>query len=292
MGVYGVREADMDIVNVEQAEAWNGHEGDVWTEQADRYDRASRLVWRRFLTSVPVGPTDGILDIGCGTGRSTRDLAVIASEGSVVGADLSAVMLELARARTAGDGLGNVSYVQADVQVHDFGEAVFDLAISSFGAMFFADPVAAFTNISRALRPDGSLALLAWRELESNEWLMELRSALAMGRDLPTPPPDAPTPFSLADPDRVRSRLSDSGFEDIELGPIDEPMDLGRDAEDAMAFVRTMGIVEGLSNGLTEADRAHAMEQVQKMLAAHETADGVLVGAAAWAITAKRSATG
>jgi hypothetical protein len=110
--------------------------------------------------------------------------------------------------------------------------------MSSFGAMFFNDPVAAFTNVGGALRPSGTLALLAWRRLEDNGWLMSLRGALAVGRQLPVPPPHAPTPFALADPERVDSILAAAGFDDVELAPIDELIDLGTDASDAMGFAR------------------------------------------------------
>jgi SAM-dependent methyltransferase len=155
--------------------------------------------------------------------------------------------------------------------------------------MFFNDPVAAFSNIAGALRPGGRLALLAWRELQRNDWLMELRAALALGRDLPVPPPDAPTPFSLADQDRVRRLLDQAGYRDVAFQAIDEHMNLGATAEDAFAFVQTMGIVEGLSNGLDDAQRAEALDNIKTMLAAHETSDGVTIGSSAWLITAVRS---
>lgn len=85
--------------------------------------------------------------------------------------------------------------------------------------MFFDDPVAAFTNVRHGLGAGGRLALLAWRELARNEWLTAIPAALACGRDLPLPPPDAPTPFSLADPDRVRPILTAAGYDDIAFDP-------------------------------------------------------------------------
>jgi SAM-dependent methyltransferase len=282
-------EAGMTIANTEQAAAWDGHEGDVWTEHVDRYDRAGHRHVRRLLGSGLVGPTNTVLDIGCGTGLVTREFARRAGDGSAVGVDLSARMLECARARSIDEGLTNIDFVQADAQVHPFDDAAFDVAVSSFGAMFFNDPVAAFANIGRAVRPGGTLALLVWRDLARNEWLTELRGALAVGRQLPEPPPDAPTPFSLADPERVRRILGAAGYDTVGLEPIDEPMDLGTDADDAMAFVRTMGIVEGLTHDLDPATRAEAMAAVERSVVAHTTPDGVLFGSAAWLITARRA---
>ena len=276
----------IDVVNTEQAAAWDGHEGDVWTEQADRYDRGSRRIWARFVEARLIGTADRVLDVGCGTGKSTRDVARIAHE--VTGIDLSTRMLELARKRTADEGLTNVTFVRGDAQIFPFEPEAHDVALSSFGSMFFSDPAAAFTNIARGLRPDGSLALLAWRTLPENEWLVRLRGALALGRELPVPQADAPTPFSLADPDRVRGILGSAGFDGVEFEAIDESMDLGVDASDALEFAKTMGIVEGLTDGLDAETRATAMSNLANLFHEHETAEGVLLSAAAWLITARK----
>ena len=245
----------IDVVNIEQAAAWDGHEGDVWTEQADRYDRASRRIWRRFVDAKLIGSADRVLDVGCGTGGPTRDIAHVAIDGEVTGIDLSTRMLELARERSADEGLDNVTFVRGDAQVFPFEPEALDVAMSSFGSMFFSDPHAAFTNIGGGLRRGGTLALLAWRALEENDWLMSVRGALAVGRELPMPPPDAPTPFALADPERVRTILESAGFQRVDLEPIDELVDLGADASDALDFAKSMGIVEGLTQGLDTPER-------------------------------------
>ena len=278
----------MEIANPEQAAAWNGNEGEHWTENADHHDRAARRHWQRFLDAGLISAPDAVLDIGCGTGQSTRDAARIAKQGSVLGVDLSAVMLERAREQSKAAGLANVTYVQGDAQVYPFGEKAFDIAMSRFGAMFFNDPVRAFTNIGNAVRPGGRLALLAWRELARNEWLTAVREAVAVGRQLPMPPPDAPTPFALADPERVRGILSAAGYEDVGFEPVDEPIDFGPHADDAFAFVSNLGIVEGLTQDLDAAGRERALDGLRQTVVAHESADGVLFGTSAWLITARR----
>lgn len=275
--------------NPEQAAAWNGHEGEHWAAHAERFERIGEATWCRLLDRLLVGPRDRVLDVGCGTGRSTRDLGRIAVDGTVLGLDLSAPMLDVARARTAAEGLANVAYVQADAQIHHLAAGAYDVVVSSFGAMFFADPVAAFTNLAEGLRPDGTLALLAWQSLERNEWLTAIRSALAMGRDLPVPPPDAPTPFSLADPARVRAILGASGYEDVDLDAIEEPMIFGRDADDAYGFLLTMGIVGWLTEDLDPPSRARALEQLRRTVDSHEQQGGVAFGSSAWLITARRA---
>lgn len=279
----------LTIANVDMAKAWDGEEGERWTEWADHYERAGDRLWRRFLEAVPIGEADRVLDIGCGTGGATRDVARVATSGSVLGVDLSARMLALARERSAAEGLTNVTYEQADAQVHGFPEAEFDLAISSFGAMFFNDPVAAFTNIGHAVRPGGRLAMLAWQRFDRNEWLGSLREALAVGRSMPTPPAGAPGPFGLADPAGVRDILGSAGYDEVELSPVVDRLVLGTDLEDAYRFARSFGMVKGMTADLDEDGKAKALAAVRNLLASRASDDGVSLAAAAWLITARRA---
>jgi SAM-dependent methyltransferase len=197
-------------------------------------------------------------------------------------------MLERARQQARVDGLTNVGFEQADAQVHPFDEHAFDVAISRFGAMFFADPVAAFANIGQALRPGGRLALLAWRPLAANEWLSAIRGALAAGRILPEPPVGAPGPFGLAGAADVRRILGAAGFNDVVLDIVDEPVRLGADADDAFGFLRGLSITRGLLDGLDDTAVAGALEQLQAVLATYDTGRGVLLDSSAWLITARR----
>jgi len=277
----------MAIANVDMAAAWDGPEGDHWTEHADRYERVGAAQGQALLDAARIGSGDSVLDIGCGTGKSTRGAArLAAASGSALGVDLSARMLERARVTAEAEGLGNVRFEQADAQVHPFVADAFDVAISSFGAMFFADPVPAFTNIGRSLRPGGRLALLAWRELDRNEWLSAIRQALALGRDLPTPPSGAPGPFGLADRQQTEAILTEAGFVDVDFAALDEPIVLGADADDAFAFVRDFGITRGLTHDLDDADTGAALDALHRTLVDHHTSDGVSFGASAWLITA------
>ena len=176
-----------DPSNAEQLRAWDGDEGAYWAANADRFDRGIAAYHDAFLAAADIGAADHVLDIGCGTGQTTRDAARAASSGSVLGVDLSSQMIDHARRRAAQEGISNVRFEQADAQVYPFETAAFDVAISRTGAMFFGDIVAAFTNIGRALRPSGRLTLLTWQPLPNNEWIREISTALAAGRDLPAP---------------------------------------------------------------------------------------------------------
>ncbi len=275
---------DVHPANTAQLGAWDGAQGAYWAAKADRFDRAVARYDPAFLAAADLHPGDRVLDVGCGTGRTTRDAARIT--GSALGVDLSSAMLEVARQRAADEGLTGVRFEQADAQVAAFPPAGFDVAISRTGAMFFADPVAALANVGRALVPGGRLVLLVWQALEANEWMTEILGALAAGRQLPVPPPDAPGPFSLADPGRIREVLTASGHRQVEVEGLAEPEWWGADVDDALTFV--LGFAGWLLDGLDDAARGRALADLRRRLADHRTADGVEFGSAAWLVTARR----
>jgi SAM-dependent methyltransferase len=277
-----------EIVNVDQATAWDGEEGASWVEREERQNEALRSHTARLLRTASVGTAARVLDVGCGCGETTRACARQAVDGHALGVDLSTAMLERAGQRAAEEGLSNVSFERGDAQVYGFEPGHFDLVVSRFGVMFFADPVAAFTNIGRGVAAGGRLALLVWRELQGNEWLTAIRDALAVGRDLPAPPTGAPGPFGLADPRHVRSVLGDAGFDRVELEAVEEPFWFGPDANDAFEFARGIGLVRGLLADLDADDITRALEALRTMLDAHDSDDGVVFDSRAWIITAFR----
>ena len=280
----------MEITNTEMAAAWEG-EADHWVRAADSYDAAGAAIWQTFLDQGHVTATDRVLDVGCGTGQSSRDAGLLASAGSVLGVDINQRMLDEAAIRTTRAGVANVRYEWADAQVHRFDVAAFDVVISRYGAMFFADRLAAFTNLATALRPGGRLAVLVWQALDRNPWLLAVRAALAVGRDLPSPPPGAPGPFGLADTDAAAAMLTEAGYASIAFVPIEVPMRVGRDAEDAWEYLSGMGLYRGLTEGLGETDKAVAIANVKQLIGDHATPAGVMVDSASWSITAVRRST-
>lgn len=280
------RTLQVDPANAEQARAWDGEEGSYWAESADQFDRALRGYRARFLDTAAIGPDERVLDIGCGTGETTRDAARRATAGRVLGVDLSAAMLRVARQRAAVEGLANVDFEQADAQIHPF-PAEFDVAVSRTGTMFFAGPTAAFRNIARALRPGGRLVQLVWQAPPRNEWIGAFTTALAAGRSLPAPPPDAPGPFSLADPEHVRGLLADAGFKPPSFEDLTAPMHFGADAEAAYRLVT--GLLGWMLDGLDDTARERALTDLRATIEAHQTPDGVLYPSATWLITATRA---
>jgi SAM-dependent methyltransferase len=275
----------VDSSNVEQLRAWDGDEGEYWADNAEYFDRSVAVYHERLFAVAAIGKRERVLDVGCGTGQTTRDAARAASAGSAHGVDLSSRMLDHARHRATEEGVTNVTFAQADAQIHPFEPGVYDVAISRTAAMFFGDHVAAFTNIGRALRSGGRLVLVTWQPLPGNEWIREISGALAAGRDLPTPPSDV-GPFSLSDPDRVRALLMSAGFADVELDGTTTGMWFGRDADDAHRFV--VGLMGWMLEGLDDAGRARAIDALHATMANHESPDGVRLGSAAWTILATR----
>ncbi len=273
-----------DASNAAQLEAWDGGEGAYWAAHADTFDRSAIPYHRRLLRAAAIGDGERVLDIGCGTGQTTLLAARAATSGEVLGVDLSSQMLDRARRRAADEGIDNATFEQADAQIHPFERSAFDVAISNTGATFFGGLLAGFANVGRALRPGGRLVLLTWQSVAQNEWVREFTGALAAGRDLPGPPPDAPSPFALSDPDRVHRTLTGAGFTGIELEGVDEAMWFGADAEDAHRFV--LGLLGWMLEGLGDDARARALDALRSTMVAHETADGVTFDSAVWVIRA------
>lgn len=271
--------------NRSQLEAWDGDEGGYWADHADYFDRSIAAYDTPFLDAAAIGGSDRVLDIGCGNGHTTLHAASRASTGRAIGVDLSSRMLDVARDRAQQRGIKNVEFLQGDAQTHAFDSESFDVAIGRTSAMFFGDHVAAFRNIGKALVPSGRLGLLTWQPLEHNEWIAAISTALAAGRPMGPPPPNA-GPFALSSPDRVRSLLTDAGFVDVELEGRSEPMWFGHDTEEAHRVI--LGLMGWMLRDADDATRARGIDNLRDTMAAHQTADGVVFGSATWIITARR----
>lgn len=277
-----------DRPNADAARAWDGDDGAYWAANAATFDASLERYNAPLLDAAALTSSDRVLDVGCGNGQTTLAAARRANRGRAVGVDLSADMLAVARRRAVEQSVANVEFVLADAQVHPFEAAVFDVVVSRCGVMFFADAVAAFTNLARAVRPGGRVALLVWQGLEGNEWLRAFGFALGAGRTPPALPPDAPGPLSLADPGRVRAVLTVAGFGEVTLTSVAEPMSFGPDPAAAYEFVRGLPFARLMLRDLDGAVRAGALDALRATTKAHMTPDGVQFGSAAWVVTATR----
>jgi SAM-dependent methyltransferase len=228
--------------NAAQQEYWNTVAGPRWVGFGGAVESRVREANDLLLARAAPQPGESVLEIGCGTGATTVPLAAAVGErGHVLGVDIAEPMLAVARRRVAESGLANISLLLADAQVHRFEPGRFDLIISRFGVMFFADPAAAFRNLCAAARPGGRLCFACWAPLAENpQWLVAYDIALRrLGPPAPKDP-RAPGPLAFSDPDYVQGFLAAAGFADIEIRR--ERMDVigaGPEAEAELAL--TMG---------------------------------------------------
>ena len=270
---------------------WNTASAPAWIAQQAALDRQLGPLGDEAMAALAPKAGEAIIDIGCGCGTTSLELARRTGEtGNVLGVDISAPMLDVARRRARDAGLRNVRFELADVQTHQFSCASRDVAFSRFGVMFFADPVAAFANVRRALKPGGRLAFVCWQSLGLNPWMALPLAAVAQHVSLPPPAgPDAPGAFAFADRDRVAGILKSAGFSDVAFESVEEPLIIGGtpDIDAAVEFLLTLGPTQALLAQADEALRAQVVKSVRAAIAPHHTPEGVRLPAAAWVVRAR-----
>ncbi|MGA8117494.1 MAG: class I SAM-dependent methyltransferase [Actinocatenispora sp.] len=273
------------MANVAQAQQWNGRGGEHFISERDRHDRMHEPLTHRLLVAAAISATDTVLDVGCGCGATTRAAARAASRGHALGVDLSAPMITEARRIADRDGSTNVTFRAVDAQTHPF--VGYDVAISSFGVMFFDDPVAAFGNIGAALRPGGRLAFLCWQDAAHSAFFAVPFGAIIAHVGQPRRADDyQPGPFSLADPDRVRALLTTAGFHDIDVTGLHEPLRLGDDVADAVDYFCAIPAARSMLDTAGESTVSVVRDALTEALLPHLGADGVHLGSATWLVTA------
>jgi SAM-dependent methyltransferase len=274
------------VVNQAQSDAWNGYEGRHWAGHRERYDALHQDANEPLLDAVGLRAGHRVLDIGCGTGQLTRRAAARGAVG--LGLDLSAPMLKAAADAAAEAGLETLSFVRGDAQVHPFDAAAFDAAVSRFGVMLFADPVAAFANIRRALRPGGRLAFVC---SQGYDRMGEAVIYRAIGAHIPVPDLTRNTgPASFADPRRSEQVLRDAGFVSIAAQPLTLTQYWGATPDDAAAFVSEWGPVRHWMREANADEETHRRVRATaaKTFAACATDDGVTLPSHVWLVTATR----
>ena len=281
----------MSIANTNQAEHWNsGEDLNHWLTNQARYDRMNEPFAALILAAAQLQPGRNVLDVGCGCGATTLAAARVIAPGQAVGLDLSGPMLARARATAEADGLRNAVFQQGDAQVQPLEPARFDVVISLFGTMFFADPVAAFANIRSATRPGGRLAFVCWQPLAVQQWLLVPRAALAEH----VPPiagfgsGDGPGMWAFSDPDRPREILAAAGWRDVEITPEHASVLVGGggSVEEAAEFMRTGSMGRMMLAGADAGTFERAVASVRAALAPYADADGVRLGAGVWLVQA------
>jgi SAM-dependent methyltransferase len=268
--------------NAAQREYWNAVAGQTWAQFQESLDQQIEPLGREAQRVLAPADAEQVLDIGCGCGQTTVELAArVGSRGRVVGVDISRPMLEVARRRPMPPGVRRPEFHEVDAESGPLERAIFDAAFSRFGVMFFEDPVAAFRNIRASLKSQGRLAFVSWRPLQDNAWMRVPFEAVAPFLP-PLPPADhlTPGPFALADPDRVRRILLDAGYGDVSVEPFDCRIG-GGDVEATLQLAVRVGPLGAALRENPEL-RPVVTDRVRAVIAGWDTPQGVLMPAAAW----------
>lgn len=279
--------------NAQQIEYWNEQRGRTWVAQQELIEAQLAPLGRRAMDRAALVAGERVLDVGCGCGRTTIELARrVAPRGSAVGADISSPMLAHGRETARAAGVANVRFEEADAQTHAFPAAAFDVIFSRFGIMFFADSRAAFANLLTALRPGGRVAFVCWRTLPENPWMaVPLMAAFQHIPPPPIPGPEDPGPFAFADRDRVGRILTAAGFADVAFDANDQDLILGggADVDKAVEFILQLGPTAA---ALREAGPAKAAEVAaavaESLRPYYVVGEGVRMPSATWVVSARR----
>lgn len=221
---------------------WSGAGGDRWIGESARTEAMLSRVAELLYVRARLHPGLIVLDVGCGLGPTTLELAHrVAPAGRAVGLDVSPEMVGRARQRAAG--VANIEFILGDAASHNFPAPFADLLFSRFGVMFFGDPVAAFANLRRALKPNGRMLFACWRRLSENPWMLTpLLAAYEHVPRLPPAEPNEPGPFAFADPDRVGAVLTAAGFAKPSFAAAELTFDVAGGAGMDAAVRQTMSI--------------------------------------------------
>ena len=277
--------------NAREVQYWNSAHTRAWADEYEVIDELFAGLTRVALDLAAPKPGERVIDIGCGSGTTVLELAArVGPSGYVLGADVSKPSVEKARERITAAGIHQAEVVLCDASTHEFPANGSDLVFSRFGVMFFADPVAAFANIRKAMKLDGRLALAVFRTLQENKWATAILAAVRHLLPPITPPgPEEPGQFSWGDPARVRRILEAAGFQDVSLTSHDPAMPLaGRGgAAEAASFMLRVGPVVRATSDASEEQRKEVRAALEAFFQNHEGPQGIVLQGAIWIVTAR-----
>lgn len=273
----------------EQAAFWNGPGGQGWLASYARIERSIADMGRIALAAAAARPGEHVIDVGCGTGGTTEALAAAVGAangqeaGRILGVDISEPLIGAARSRQAP----NATFAVGDAATYPFEAAAHDLVFSRFGVMFFGDPVAAFRNLRRALKPGARLVFICWRTPQENPWgLVPVRAAAPHLPPLPRPGPEDPGQYSFGDRARVERILKEAGFSSVTLEPVDRPIWMGGSVSEVVDNAGRFGPLARAFAEATPDQAAKAKAAITEALAPHESAAGVVLPGACWLVRA------
>ncbi|MDH3241050.1 MAG: class I SAM-dependent methyltransferase [Alphaproteobacteria bacterium] len=279
--------ADPEQSNADQLAFWNGPGGPIWVARQDHTDITLAPVSDALIALAAPQAGERVLDVGCGCGASTLDLArAVGPSGHVTALDISAPMLAEGKARAEAAGIGNVTWQQADAATAALDG--FDLLVSNCGLMFFGDPVAAFSHLRAAADPGARMAFVCWRSLAENPWMgVPMNAAARHLPPRPKPDPEAPGMFAFADPKRVSRILTDAGWGPPQLDKLDVDLDIaaGRGLDEAVVQSTQIGAVNSWLRGKPADVVAAATASIREALAPYADGAAVRLPGAIWLVS-------
>ncbi len=286
------RAGEVAAENEEATEAWSGVLFDRFVQYRGLIVLGLQNFGKAAMEVNPPNPGDRVLDIGCGFGDATQQLAaLVGPEGEVVGVDVSEPFIRASIEEARKAGVENIEFLAGDVQVMELSGS-FDYAFSRMGVMFFANPVQALRNIRGALRPGGRLCAVVWRRKLDNDWVN--RTEAVVERYLEEPeetdePTCGPGPFSMANADTVSEQLQIAGFENPSFTRLDQEMKIGEDLDHAVAFNMALGPAAELirlSGEEAEKIRPTLEREIAETLEDLQGENGVYAPASTWIVAA------
>ena len=281
----------MEDKNAKQKDFWSGKGGDYWVEKQSEMDIMLNPLGEKALVKLGLQSNSKVLDIGCGCGATTLEIAKIVSEGAVTGLDISVPMLDKAKSEAKIQGIANVDFKVIDVQVEQLGYEEYDSVYSRFGVMFFDDPFEAFKNIFSSVKVGGELSFVCWQDPSLNPWQSLSLQVIRGYLDMPSPPPRSPGPFAFHEKDYVKEILEKSGFSNISFNDNQENITMfaGKSLEEASEdYLAINPVVTEMLKDSPDNLRAKIVESLKEAFAQFHEGDGLLFPSATWVVTAKK----
>lgn len=281
----------MEDKNIKQRQFWSGAGGDVWVNKQREMDIMLNPLGDRVIERLDLKSDAKIIDIGCGCGATTLEIAKKITQGEILGVDISEPMLDKATETAKEMSLSNISFEVKDVQMDVMPQNYFDIAFSRFGVMFFEDPFEAFKNIHSSLKEDGLLSFVCWQNASLNPWQSLSIQVIKEFLDLPAPAPKSPGPFAFEDKTYLEDILRESGFKGLEI--LDNREDIimfsGKSIREACEDYLTINpvVTEMLKNSKPELTEEILEALVIKFSNFHQN-DGLLFPSATWIVSAKK----
>ena len=281
----------MEDKNIKQRQFWSGAGGDVWVNKQREMDIMLNPLGDRVIERLDLKSDAKIIDIGCGCGATTLEIAKKITQGEILGVDISEPMLDKAAETAREMSLSNISFEVKDVQVDVMPQNYFDIAFSRFGVMFFEDSFEAFKNIHSSLKEDGLLSFVCWQNASLNPWQSLSIQVIKEFLDLPAPAPKSPGPFAFEDKTYLEEILRESGYKGLEI--LDNQEDIvmfsGKSIREACEDYLTINpvVTEMLKNSKPQLTEEILEALVIKFSNFHQN-DGLLFPSATWIVTAKK----